>query len=50
MKILRKYSLLIGGLGFSNLGNWIYLVSLNLLIWHLTQSPGAMAGILLSDQ
>jgi MFS family permease len=45
MKILRKYSLLIGGLGFSNLGNWIYLVALNLFVWHLTQSPAAMAGI-----
>lgn len=42
---LRKYSLLIGGLGFSKLGDWIYLVSLNLFIWHLTQSPAAMAGI-----
>ncbi|WP_232733206.1 MFS transporter [Lysinibacillus xylanilyticus] len=45
MKILRKYSLLIGGLGFSNLGNWIYLVALNLYVWHLTESPAAMAGI-----
>lgn len=45
MKIIRKYSLLIGGLGFSNLGNWIYLVALNLFVWHLTQSPAAMAGI-----
>ncbi|MFC9538722.1 MFS transporter [Lysinibacillus sp. NPDC056959] len=45
MKILRKYSLLIGGLGFSTLGDWIYLVALNLFVWHLTQSPAAMAGI-----
>lgn len=45
MNIIRKYSLLIGGLGFSNLGNWIYLVALNLFVWHLTQSPAAMAGI-----
>ncbi len=45
LKILRKYSLLIGGLGFSNLGNWIYLVALNLYVWHLTESPAAMAGI-----
>ncbi|MGM9968546.1 MAG: MFS transporter [Rummeliibacillus sp.] len=45
MKIIRKYWLLLVGLGFSNLGNWIYLVALNLFVWHLTKSPAAMAGI-----
>ncbi|WP_164489576.1 MFS transporter [Rummeliibacillus sp. TYF005] len=45
MKIIRKYWLLLVGLGFSNLGNWIYLVALNLFVWHLTESPAAMAGI-----
>ncbi len=39
MIIPRKYSIIIGGLGFSNLGNWIYVVALNLLVWPLTQSP-----------
>lgn len=45
MNILKKYGLLLGGLGFSNLGNWIYLVALNLSLWHLTHSPAAVAGI-----
>jgi len=45
INIIRKYSLFIGGLGFSKLGDWIYLVALNLFVWHLTQSPAAMAGI-----
>ncbi|MCM3387081.1 MFS transporter [Ureibacillus chungkukjangi] len=42
---MRKYWLLLGGLGFSNLGNWIYLIALNLSVWHLTHSPAAVAGI-----
>ncbi|GLC89606.1 MFS transporter [Lysinibacillus piscis] len=41
----KHYFLLLGGLGFSNLGNWIYLIALNLAIWHLTHSPAAVAGI-----
>ncbi|WP_332645285.1 MFS transporter [Lysinibacillus sp. 54212] len=45
MSILKKYGLLLGGLGFSNLGNWIYLIALNLAVWHLTHSPAAVAGI-----
>ncbi|MCM3709607.1 MFS transporter [Sporosarcina luteola] len=45
MKMFRKYGLILGGLGFSNLGNWIYLIALNLLVWHLTHSPAAVAGI-----
>ncbi|EON74136.1 MFS transporter [Lysinibacillus sphaericus] len=45
MDMARKYGLLIGGFGFSYLGNWIYLVALNLFVWHLTASPAAMAGI-----
>lgn len=45
MKFTKQYGLLLGGLGFSNLGNWIYLVALNLAVWHLTYSPAAVAGI-----
>ncbi|WP_230199450.1 MFS transporter [Bacillus ndiopicus] len=41
----KNYLLLLGGLGFSNLGNWIYLIALNLAVWHLTHSPAAVAGI-----
>ncbi|MDI7743582.1 MFS transporter [Lysinibacillus fusiformis] len=47
MHFAKQYGLLLGGLGFSNLGNWIYLVALNLAVWHLTQSPAAVAGIYL---
>lgn len=45
MKMIRKYYLIFFGFGFSYLGNWIYLVALNLFVWHLTESPAAMAGI-----
>jgi MFS family permease len=43
--MIRKYGLLLGGFGFSYLGNWIYLVALNLMVWHLTYSATAVAGI-----
>lgn len=45
MQFTKYYFLLLGGLGFSNLGNWIYLIALNLSVWHLTHSPAAVAGI-----
>lgn len=45
MRFVKNYGLLLGGLGFSNLGNWIYLIALNLAVWHLTHSPAAVAGI-----
>ncbi|MGE7604669.1 MFS transporter [Peribacillus sp. NPDC097675] len=45
MKFFKQYGLLLGGLGFSNLGNWIYLIALNLAVWQLTHSPAAVAGI-----
>lgn len=45
MNFFKRYGLLLGGLGFSNLGNWIYLIALNLAVWHLTHSPAAVAGI-----
>ena len=41
----KKYYLLLGGLGFSYLGNWIYLVALNVYVLNLTNSAGAVAGI-----
>lgn len=45
MEFWRNYRLLIGGFGFSNLGNWIYLVALNIYILNLTNSAAAVAGI-----
>lgn len=45
MKFWRNYRLLIGGFGFSNLGNWIYLVALNVYVLNLTNSAAAVAGI-----
>ncbi|MFJ8260638.1 MFS transporter [Rummeliibacillus sp. NPDC094406] len=41
----KKYSLLFSGIGVSNLGNWIYLIALNLLILDMTNSMTAIAGI-----
>lgn len=43
--MLKKYGLLLGGFGFSYLGNWIYLIALNILILDLTGSAAAVAGI-----
>ncbi|AYB46424.1 MFS transporter [Paenibacillus lautus] len=37
--------LYIVGIGISNLGNWIYLVAINLLVLHMTGSPAAVAGL-----
>lgn len=45
MKFWRNYRLLIGGFGFSNLGNWIYLIALNVYVLNLTDSAAAVAGI-----
>ena len=45
MHFPKTYFILLGALGFSNLGNWIYLVALNLSVWHLTHSPAAVAGL-----
>ncbi len=45
MTLKKEYVLLLTGLGVSNLGNWIYLIALNLSVWHLTESPAAVAGI-----
>ncbi|CAM5189570.1 MFS transporter OS=Lysinibacillus sphaericus OX=1421 GN=LS41612_00625 PE=4 SV=1 [Lysinibacillus sphaericus] len=50
MKIFRSYGLLLGGFGFSYLGNWIYLVALKLMVWHLTYSATAVAGIFIVNR
>ncbi|GIP26101.1 MFS transporter [Paenibacillus sp. J23TS9] len=44
MKAWNRSALLIFGIGFSNLGNWIYFVAINLLIINLTGSAAAVAG------
>lgn len=41
----KKYGLLLGGIGVSNFGNWVYLVALNLLVLDMTGSAAAVAGI-----
>lgn len=41
----RTYSLLLCGIGVSYLGNWIYLVALNIFILDMTGSAAAVAGI-----
>lgn len=45
MKTWKNSFLLISGIGVSNLGNWIYLVAINLLVLQLTGSPAAIAGL-----
>ncbi|MCM3317126.1 MFS transporter [Rummeliibacillus stabekisii] len=45
MTINKNYLLLLSGFGISNLGNWIYLIALNLSVWHLTHSPAAVSGL-----
>lgn len=37
--------LLISGIGISNLGNWIYLIAINISILNLTGSAAAVAGL-----
>jgi hypothetical protein len=37
--------LLISGIGISYLGNWIYLIALNISILNLTGSAAAVAGL-----
>ena len=43
MKWSAAYYQLLFGLGVSQLGNWIYLIALNVYIWQLTESPAAVA-------
>lgn len=45
MKEWKSSVLLISGLGFSNLGNWIYFVAINLTILEITGSAAALAGL-----
>ncbi|MGN7476226.1 MFS transporter [Solibacillus silvestris] len=45
MELKKDYFYLWFGFGISRLGSWIYLIALNLSVWHLTQSPAAVAGI-----
>ncbi|WP_036604252.1 MFS transporter [Paenibacillus assamensis] len=41
----RQYSLLLGGIGVSYFGNWIYLIALNILVLNMTNSAAAVAGL-----
>lgn len=41
----RNEMYLLSGLGVSQLGNWLYLIALNVLIWQMTHSPAAVAGV-----
>lgn len=45
MRIWRKYSLLLSGIGVSYFGNWVYLIALNILVLDMTGSAAAVAGI-----
>ncbi|WP_336045991.1 MFS transporter [Solibacillus ferritrahens] len=45
MELRKEYFYLWFGFGVSKLGSWIYLIALNLTVWHLTESPAAVAGI-----
>lgn len=45
MELRKEYFYLWFGFGVSKLGSWIYLIALNLSVWHLTESPAAVAGI-----
>ncbi|WP_424237582.1 MFS transporter [Bhargavaea ginsengi] len=43
MRRSTLYGLLIGGIGVSQFGNWIYLIALNLLVLDMTGSAAAVA-------
>lgn len=45
MNAWKVPSLLISGIGISNLGSWIYLIAINLSILNLTGSAAAVAGL-----
>lgn len=45
MKSWKQAAPLLFGIGFSNLGNWIYFVALNLTVLKMTASPAAVAGL-----
>ena len=41
----KHAGLLLGGVGISNLGDFIYIVAINLMVLNMTQSPAAVAGL-----
>ena len=41
----RYYFVFLFAFGISNLGNWIYLIALNVYVLRLTDSPAAIAGL-----
>ncbi|WP_341320263.1 MFS transporter [Solibacillus sp. FSL H8-0523] len=43
MRLKKEYFILWIGQGVSRLGSWIYLIALNLTVWHLTESPAMVA-------
>lgn len=45
MREWKQAILLVSGIGFSNLGNWIYFVAINITILDLTGSAAAVAGL-----
>lgn len=45
MKYWKNPLLLIAGIGISHLGNWVYLIAINLSILNLTGSAAAVAGL-----
>jgi hypothetical protein len=45
MKDWKKVSFLMFGLGFSNLGNWIYFIAINIIVLDMTGSAAAIAGL-----
>jgi MFS family permease len=45
MRNWKNPLLMISGIGISNLGNWLYLIALNLAILDLTGSAAAVAGL-----
>jgi len=43
--LISKYVLLLSGIGVSYIGNWIYLIAINITILNLTGSAAAVAGL-----
>ncbi|MCY8498651.1 hypothetical protein P8917_17110 [Bacillus atrophaeus] len=41
----KQPSLLLLGIGISNLGEWVYLIALNLIVLNMTDSTTAVAGL-----
>ncbi|UHA76107.1 MFS transporter [Paenibacillus sp. 481] len=41
----KQHALLLGGIGVSHFGNWIYLIALNILVLDMTNSAAAVAGL-----